>query len=253
MTDEGLKPIGAGLADLMDRFEKRNIECEAHGEQTVLVRRDSQNVVGCPACLEKTRAEAERAKWIEERRGHLHRIARIPQKYIGARFEPLTDGMKAARIAAKTFMQSVQMGEGWAVLMLNGPTGTGKTLLACEIGQALINRSSVSVRYATSAQVISEIKSSYASQDKSEEGEIQRFAEYGVLILDEADIFRGTDNDRLLLNEVINRRYSSGKPMIVATNETMDGLEAVLGDRIASRLSENQFHVQCTWPDFRRK
>ena len=250
---DDLKHIGGSLPDFSHLFEDIDGECEQHGAQTVKVRKGHDWY--CPACMaEKTRAEA-RKKWEDDRRELLHKIARIPQKYRGQKFKAHNDQHRQARGLAKTFFDAVvEAGNcgGWRVLMMIGEPGTGKTLMACEIGERLIESALMSVRYVTAMQMLGEIKAAYSQEGKTEAGEIQKFVEYDLLILDEIDQMRGSDNDRILLMEVINRRYNDERPMLVISNKLRDQLAEYIGDRVSSRFHENGLVVSFDWTDFRK-
>jgi DNA replication protein DnaC len=134
-----------------------------------------------------------------------------------------------------------------------GNVGTGKTLLASELAESLIEGLSMSVRYCTAKQMIAEIQAAYSAEGKSEEMEVLRFVQYGLLILDEIDAKPDRENANLLLTEVINRRYNAEMPVVVITNQPFDNLAKFVGDRVDDRLHENAFVCSFDWPSFRRQ
>lgn len=230
--------------------------CAEHGESTVKVPKLAKlarlQVWSCAKC-ESAKAEAESdAYWKADRAQTLQRIATIPEKYRGQRFEPHTDEQKAARFMVKSFRDVVVASRTWAVLVMVGTTGTGKTLMASELAQSLIEKEQISVRYCTCAQMISEIQGAYGKEGKSAETEVARFAHYDLLILDEIDAKRSTEDANLHLQEVINRRYNADRPVCVITNQAFADLRRYVGDRVDSRLHENAFVCEFTWPDFRK-
>ena len=110
--------------------------------------------------------------------------------------------------------------------------------------------------------MISEIQASYGAEGKSESGEIDRFAHYDLLILDEIDAISGKENAQLLLTEVINRRYANHRPVIAITNQKLEApeerradrvaervyaLKDFVGDRVYDRLRENGFPCVFGW------
>lgn len=226
-------------------------ECATHGPSKVLVRTGKE--WHCPRCFEaalkadtEAIAQAERAAW-------LMRVATLPDRYVDKRFTATTEAQRAVLLSAKLFRDFILREPAWAALMMIGITGTGKTLLACQLAQALITKASRSVRYITAQGMISEVQASYRAEGKSEEGEIMRFAQYDVLILDEIDAVRGTDNASLLLTEIINRRYNENKPVIVISNQPLANLAKFVGERVHSRLHENAFTCDFNWSDFRKQ
>ena len=192
-------------------------------------------------------------EWLTFRKADLHKAAHLPKRYEGQKFMATTDDQKAVRITVKAFIDEVEKRDSWCALILYGGVGTGKTLMACELADAIIDKFDMSVRYCTVKQMIAEIQASYNTEGKSEEGEILRFVQYEILILDEIDIKPDTKNAAILLQEVINRRYNEEKPVVIITNQTAETLEQYVGDRINSRLHEKAYLAAFTWPDFRKQ
>jgi DNA replication protein DnaC len=227
--------------------------CEKHGESTLMLPLflKNRNWV-CRTCNEeKAKADSE-ARWRAERTETLHRIAGIPYKYKGCRFEATTGAHKQVRSTVRAFRDAIASNRTWAVLVLFGGVGTGKTLLASELAQSLIDNLDMSVRYCTAKQMIAEIQSSYGQEGKSEEGEVLRFVQFDLLIIDEIDAKRDTDAANLLLTEIINRRYNEEKPVVVITNQPFDNLAKFVGDRVDDRLHENAYVCSFDWPSYRR-
>lgn len=224
--------------------------CEQHGAADVLARTGAAWF--CPRCLEDQLATEARDSWMAERAATLMATASIPAKYVGQHFAAETPEQKAVRRQARMFRDFILAEPTWAALIMIGTTGTGKTLLACEMAQSLIKNAARSVRYITANGMISEIQASYGREGKSEEGEILRFLQYDVLILDEIDAIRATGNASLLLTEIINRRYNEQKPVIAISNQPLADLAKFVGDRVHSRLHENAFICAHTWGDARK-
>lgn len=250
MSDDTLQPAGGLVAGFGARLAMVDGHCKQHGPAQVLMRTGTE--WNCPQCLEMTMAAESRALWLQTRAADLMATATIPAKYVGQRFVASTDEQRSVLRAVQQYRDFILREKAWAALIMVGITGTGKTLLACQLGQSLIAKASRSVRYITAAGMISEIQASYGREGKSEEGEIMRFAQYDVLILDEIDAIRNTDNANLLLTEIINRRYNENKPVIVITNQPFDNLAKYVGERVHSRLYENAFVCDFRWADARR-
>lgn len=250
MSDTTLATVSSFFGAVGGRLAMVDGECLTHGPASVLVR--SGAAWHCPACLEVEMASEARSMWLADRNATLMQAAHIPLKYIGQRFIATTPAQKHVRAQVRIFRDFILQERVWATLIMVGITGTGKTLLACEFGQSLIANASRSVRYITAAGMISEIQASYGREGKTEEGEILRFVQYDVLILDEIDAIRSTENANLLLTEIINRRYNEAKPVVVISNQPFDTLSKYVGERVYSRLHENAFTCAFTWGDMRR-
>lgn len=246
--------IGDLKKKLLEKCDEVHGVCDTHGEQSVFLPKFLKvKNWACPVCsADKAKTDMQNA-WLAERLENLHRIAHIPSKYRGARFEANTTAQKTARSTARAFRDVISTSRTWAVLVLFGGVGTGKTLLASELAESIINNLNMSVRYCTAKQMIAEIQASYSSEGKSEEGEVLRFVQYDLLIIDEIDAKRDSDSANLLLTEVINRRYNEEKPMVVITNQPFDNLAKFVGDRVDDRLHENAYVCSFDWGSFRRQ
>jgi len=251
MNDAPVESVGAGLiASFGSRMTLADGECTTHGASKALVRTGSP--WHCPTCFEvKLKADTERIANYD-RAAWLMKVATLPDRYIDQRFTATTDDQRAVLLSAKLFRDFILKERAWAALIMTGITGTGKTLLACQLAQTLMTKASRSVRYITAQGMISEVQASYRTDGKTEEGEILRFAQYDVLILDEIDAIRATENANLLLTEIINRRYNENKPVIAISNQPLAHLAKYVGERVHSRLHENAFTCDFNWGDFRK-
>lgn len=251
MTEPTLESVGGFLPTFGARFVMLAGECAEHGAGDVLTRAGAP--WNCPRCLEaQMKADTHRI-WLAKRSADLMASATIPLKYIGAAFKATTEPQRAVLRTVQRFRDFITRESTWGALILVGITGTGKTLLACQLAQSLMAKASLSTRYITAAGMISEIQASYGREGKSEEGEILRFVQYDVLILDEVDAIRSTENASLLLTEIINRRYNENKPVIVISNQPLEKLAKFVGERVHSRLHENAFACDFKWDDFRKQ
>lgn len=224
--------------------------CQQHGPADVLVRTGAE--WHCPRCLDAVLVAEARDSWMTERSAALMAAATIPKKYIGQKFVASTPEQKGVKHTTRLFRDFILGQPAWGVLILSGTTGTGKTLLACDLAQSLITNAVRSIRYITANGMISEIQASYSTDGKTQEGEILRFVQYDVLILDEIDAKPDRENANLLLTEVINRRYNENKPVIAISNQPLGDLAKFVGDRVHSRLHENAFICAFTWADARK-
>lgn len=239
------------VAGMIDRFDRAEGACDRHGPSAVLVGKGKG--WHCDKCFEEEIAKQAREEHIEKMRAGLMTVSKIPSKFIGQRFTAATPAQKTAREQAIAFRTFVIEQKRWAALVLTGKVGTGKTLLACELAGSMIGKFGIPIRYATAASMIGEIQSTYGQDGKSAETEIARFANYGVLIIDEIDAGRASADAQMLLTEIINRRYASDRPVIVITNQPFEDLAQFVGDRVHDRLHENAFVCSFDWLSFRRQ
>lgn len=251
-----LQPIGDIIQSLGARVHHVDGSCEEHGASRALVMAGREWY--CPHCMDRRMRPEYAEQWMKQRQEGLIEDAGIPMRYRGQRFEGRTGEQKAIRLIAKRFFDVILPSSQWAALLLAGEVGTAKTLLGCELAEAFIKKTGRSARYITARSMIGEIQASYGAEGKSESGEIDRFAHYDLLILDEIDAISGKENAQLLLTEVINRRYASHRPVIAITNQKLEATEGddsrrapvlkdFVGDRVYDRLRENGFPCVFGW------
>jgi len=87
--------------------------------------------------------------------------------------------------------------------------------------------------------LLSDIRSTYGDATESNESDLlDEVNAPDLLVLDDLGAEKTSEwvNDRLYL--IVNRRYESGKPVVVTTNLSLDELIRKVGERTVSRLCE---------------
>lgn len=233
--------------------------CERHGDFTSYRLRGS-DAHTCPACFEESMRRQTMEQAFKDRLDRLHRVCGVPARYAGLGFnsyqQTLPEQQSAVRMLGdfwRGVRNTLKTGPVWSSLVLHGGPGTGKTHLACALVNNLVSRG-IGARYVTMAAMLSDIKRAYSAPDLTEAGQIARYVdEPDLLVVDEADIIRGTENDLGLIFAVVNGRYNARKPMAVISNQPLESLAGFIGDRTVSRLRENIVLITCSWGDFRVK
>lgn len=224
--------------------------CAEHGPARVLTR--NGRAWQCPRCLDATLRAEFGAIAAGERQVHLAKIANLPAKHRGQKFRVRSEAQKAVSAMVVQFRDTIVSRPGWAALIMVGENGTGKSLMATQLGESVIARYGKSVRYTTAASMIGEIQSCYGREGRSAEAAMLELVQYDLLIIDEIDLIRDKDDTKILLTEVISKRYNAERPVVAISNQTLDTLGRFIGDRIVSRLHENSFICSFDWEDFRR-
>ena len=159
----------------------------------------------------------------------------------------------------KQFAEAVVAGESdgrW--LLMIGPTGVGKSHLAAASVRAAIagKRSAV---FASAMLVMQVVKESYrVGSDTSERAAVAKWVEPDLLVIDELGVQRGTDFERTMMTELLNRRYEQLKSTVLISNLPLEApagrasLSELLGDRVISRMREVADVLVFTGEDYRR-
>lgn len=90
------------------------------------------------------------------------------------------------------------------------------------------------VYYGTAKEMIDNIKSSWKDPEISN---MDIYCKTPLLIIDEVGVQYGSDSERTELYEIFNSRYNDMLPTIVISNNTVEELQRILGQRIYDRLS----------------
>jgi DNA replication protein DnaC len=250
---------------MLTPLDSRQNNCPHHGEYTSKLYRIAGRQVwsSCPSCshdcpeiaAEKAAADAERRA--AELRELIGRVG-IPPRFENRRLESFradTDEQRKALEVmtryADEFDDVLRTGRS---LILCGPPGTGKTHLAIGVAWRVLGRG-MSAGFISAMNAIRAIRESYRSESRLTEREsIRRFAAPDLLILDEVGQQRGTDDERVLMTDLVNARYEAVRPMIVISNLNVDGVRSYLGDRAFDRLREGGGRaVQCEWESYRKQ
>ncbi len=203
----------------------------------------------CPECAEQREAELSHEKEQDRQKSECENLERrgIRGRMLDMTFDTYEAASQEQKTALERCMQYVDGLDG--NLLLIGSVGTGKTHLGVAIA-----RSDDHGEYTTLMRMIRDIRRAYRKDENvSEQGVIDKWASRRLLVLDEIGVQHSTNAEQLLIYEVINDRYIQNLPTVLISNETVDGMTQVLGERVMDRLAENGRVVAFTWESYRRK
>ena len=240
------------------------LNCEKHGdypEKEMVLFSKKISVSYCPVCAkERKEAEAEELRQLQEksnqeRYAKMQASAGVSPRNARVRFknfETNTPEQKHVHDAVYNMARGVHEGKEVPNIILTGKVGTGKTM----IGNCAINAlfKSKRVKIIKLQDMLRRIKAAYQPGAKhTEEEAIDNYASYDLLILDEVGVSRETDNDKILIFDVLDGRYQSMLPTMIISNLNIDGIKQTLGDRVVDRLRDGGgILLGCDWDSYRK-
>ena len=124
-------------------------------------------------------------------------------------------------------------------LLITGQVGSGKTMLACCIANALMKKEQT-VLFVVVPDLLDKIKASYdqsrAPGTHSEHELIETARSVPLLILDDLGAHNYTEWTRNKIYSILNYRLNHKLPVIITTNINLEDLEEHLGERTTSRI-----------------
>lgn len=234
----------------MAAFKEEQRTCEKHGDFLAKLYTFNDKWLGghCPTCEdEKKEAAQQREKQLadyETKRRIEDKLKRsmIPKRFQGKTidsFVTANEGQERAKRISQWYVSTwTDRLENGSCLLFCGNVGTGKTHLSTAIANEIIKAGCFAL-FTTVADVMRSIKSTYDKDSELSERQAMRaFTDPDLLIIDEISVQQGSEHEKRLMFEIINKRYEDVKPTIVLTNLAPDALKEHLGDRILDRLRE---------------
>lgn len=139
-------------------------------------------------------------------------------------------------------------------ILIEGPTGTGKTFLACVLGQACCEQG-ISVRYYRASRLLEML--TIAHGDGSFGKVLMQLRKTEVLIIDDWGLDTLKRQQRMDLMEVIEDRHGNGSTIITSQLPTNHWHEKIgdptLADAILDRLLHNAYKISLKGESMRKK
>ncbi len=184
----------------------------------------------------KLKAE-EKQRNFSKRVEKLREIGLTDSKMLNWRFEHEDGENKELSALARKYVEHFpEMKDRGKGLLLFGSVGTGKTYIAVCIANELIDRGYPCL-VTSFARLVNKIGGLYTDKQEFIDG-LNRF---DLLVIDDLAAERDTEFMGEIVQNIIDSRYRSGKPLIVTTNLTSDELQNpadIRKQRTYSRLYE---------------
>ncbi|CAJ0990706.1 DNA replication protein DnaC [Pantoea sp. Nvir] len=141
-----------------------------------------------------------------------------------------------------------------ASFVFSGRPGTGKNHLAAAIGNDLILRGK-SVLIVTVADLMSSMKGTFISgSDITEERLLQDLSTVDLLVIDEIGMQSESRYEKVVINQIVDRRSSSKRPTGMLSNLDPEGMNTLLGERVMDRMRlGNSMWVRFAWDSYRSR
>lgn len=244
--------------------ERKSI-CITHGdyaERGIAMRANKITWTGCSKCNEILRLQREADDKIEKQKEQQERIERrfnqagIPMRFREKKlsnFIANTNAKNNALTIADDFVERFDDNyKNGMTMIFSGKAGTGKSHLAIGIAHEVMPK--YTALYINALDAVRMIRDTWRKDsEKTELQVLEMFGSIGLLIIDEVGVQYGTENEQMLMFDIINRRYRDSKPMILLTNLDAKGFAEYLTERSTDRLKENGKWVTFDWESYRGK
>ncbi len=162
-------------------------------------------------------------------------------------------------------MLSRMAGKG-AIVALIGERGLGKTSLAAQFAIKTAWKNYFSslngsgfrrhVIYRKCARIVDRYKPLFADFGSLDSESLRASLEFlckeqEYLVIDEIHECDDMKFKRLIITDLVDRRYACRRDTILIANQTAKDFAATIGDSILSRLSEHGEILECKWPSYR--
>ena len=181
----------------------------------------------------------------------LHSDCGFPKEFSEAdisRFQWAEYGVDTQRIQqiASTFWQnySAWSMEGMGLYIWSKTRGSGKTFLACCLGQSIREKYHVSVKFTTSVDYLAAVTESYREENRGKD-ESQSYRECELLILDDLGAENRSQKNNWTDKEffrLLGGRFSQGKVTVITSNVPLSDLN--IDDRISSRINAKNIIIK---------
>ncbi len=179
----------------------------------------------------------------------------IRELHINCSFDNYRVECEGQRIALEHARQyAAEFDHSIASFVFSGKSGTGKNHLAAAIGNELILRGK-SVLVVTVADLMSNMKGTFSGNSgNTEESLLQDLSTVDLLVIDEIGMQTESRYEKVIINQIVDRRSSSKRPTGMLSNLDIAGMNTLLGERVMDRMRLGKsLWVRFTWDSYRSR
>jgi putative replication protein len=175
-------------------------------------------------------------------------IRELHQRCTFSNYRVTCEGQCQAYSMARSWLD--RYGTGVGGFVFSGPTGTGKNHLAAAIGNQLMSRGKTVV-IASVADLMTQMRARYGGTGSRAEF-IGRLCSADLLVISGIGVLPVSRHERLLLNQIVDRRIASCRPIGLITSLDAVTLGQLLGERVIDHLRMGGgMWVSFTWESYR--
>lgn len=140
-----------------------------------------------------------------------------------------------------------------ASFIFTGKPGTGKNHLAAAICNALLIQGK-SVLIITVADIMTAMKDTFTNKETSEEQLLTDLSNVDLLVIDEIGVQTESKYEKVIINQLVDRRSSSKRPTGMLTNYNIEDMTKLLGERVMDRMRLGaSLWVNFNWESYRSR
>ena len=111
-----------------------------------------------------------------------------------------------------------------------------------------------SVLIITVADIMSAMKDTFGNRETSEEQLLSDLSKVDLLVIDEIGMQTESRYEKVIINQIVDRRSSSKRPTGMLTNSNMEEMNKLLGERVMDRMRlGNSLWVIFNWESYRHR
>lgn len=181
------------------------------------------------------------------------RFASIPETYKDVTFKDITakyytkpeskkkikDVVENVKWYLERLDENIESGKG--IYFWSQTKGSGKTMLAAALANELINNYKRFCKFATSLDILDEIRATYDNREESESKLLNDLVFTDFLVIDDFGTERASDWAGEKFYQIVNKRYINKKVTFFTSNYDLKSLK--YDDRITSRIRERTYIV----------